>query len=400
MSATDTLILRTNEICLKGGNRSMFEKRLADDVADRLAAVGDFSVRRDQGNVFVFHAGPMTEAQLDAATEAVRTVFGVAWFLLASRCERDLGVIERVAAELLAAEGPTTFKVFATRSDKTFPLDSQEIAVRVGAHLFKNVPGATVDVHDPATRVMVQIDRDAAYVGVRRIEGSRGLPAGVTGRVAALLSGGIDSPVAAWKTMRRGCTPVFVHFHSYPYVGRASIEKVERLARILSVYDRKAVLYLVPIGDAQREITAKAGEPYRVLLYRRLMLRIAERIARREGARAIVTGDSLGQVASQTLENIAAVSAVASLPILRPLVGDDKEDIVVVAKRIGTYAVSIEPHDDCCTLFVPRKPATRSTAEALDAEEKTYDLDALIEEAIAKTERRMAAEPAKAAMVY
>ncbi|HTM68806.1 MAG TPA: tRNA uracil 4-sulfurtransferase ThiI [Candidatus Binatia bacterium] len=395
----DTILVRTSEICLKGGNRSMFEKRLADDIAVRLAPIGAFSVRRDQGNVIVRHDGPMTEAKIAAATETLGAVFGIAWFQFAARCARDLDAVKTAAAALLAAKAPTTFKVFATRSDKSFPLDSQEIAVEVGGHLFKNVPGAAVDVHDPATRVTVLIERDGAYVSADRIEGSRGLPAGVTGKVVALLSGGIDSPVAAWKAMRRGCTPVFVHCHSYPYVGRASIDKVERLAARLATFDRGAVLWLVPIGDAQREITAKASEPERVLLYRRLMLRIAERVARRERALAIVTGDSLGQVASQTLENIAAVSAVAGMPVLRPLAGEDKDDIVAAAKRIGTYAVSIEPHDDCCTLFVPRKPATRSTAAALDAQEAAYDLEALIGAALDKAERRVCAAPARVAVV-
>ena len=395
----DTILIRTSEICLKGGNRSMFEKRLADDIAARLASVGDFSVRRDQGNVVVRHEWPLTEEQVAAATAALGETFGVAWFQFAARCDRDLEAIKATAAPLLATKAPTTFKVFATRGDKTFPLDSQAIAVEVGGHLFKNVPGATVDVHEPATRVTVQIEHDGAFVSADRIEGSRGLPAGVTGKVVALLSGGIDSPVAAYKAMRRGCTPVFVHCHSYPYVGRASIDKVERLAARLASYDKNAVLWLVPIGDAQREITAKAGEPERILLYRRLMLRVAERIAKRERALAIVTGDSLGQVASQTLENIAAVSAVATMPVLRPLAGEDKDDIVVAAKRIGTYATSIEPRDDCCTLFVPRKPATRSTAAALDAQEAKYDLEALLSDALGKAERRVCAEPARAAVV-
>lgn len=396
----DTIIVRTSEICLKGGNRSMFEKKLAEAIAARLAPIGNFSVRRDQGNVVAAHEGPLSDVQAAAVSASLGDVFGIAWFQFAVRCAPDLDAVKAAATSLLAAKAPTTFKVFATRTDKTFPLDSQAIAVDVGGHLHQNVPGATVDVHDPATRVSVLLERDAAFVSVGREEGARGLPAGVTGKVVALLSGGIDSPVAAWKAMRRGCTPVFVHCHSYPYVGRASIDKVGRLAARLASFDRGAVLYLVPIGDAQREITAKAGEPARVLLYRRLMLRIAERIAERERALAVVTGDSLGQVASQTLENIAAVSAAARMPVLRPLAGEDKDDIVAMARRIGTYATSIEPHDDCCTLFVPRRPATRSTAAALDAEERKYDLDALIDAALAKAERRMAAETARAAMVY
>jgi thiamine biosynthesis protein ThiI len=276
--------------------------------------------------------------------------------------------------------------VFATRSDKSFPIDSQEIAREVGARILSSVPGLSVDVHGPRTRVMIEVGKGCAYVSADREEGAGGLPAGVAGKVVALLSGGIDSPVAAWKLMRRGCRPVFVHFHSYPYVSRESIDKVARLAAKLDAYAGGSTLLLVPIGDAQREITAKADESCRVLLYRRLMFRIAERIARRQGAHALVTGDSVGQVASQTLENIAAVSAAVAIPVFRPLVGDDKEDIVRVARRIGTYPISIEPHDDCCSLFVPQHPATRSDAARLDAEEGKYDAAALVEDALARAE--------------
>jgi len=200
--------------------------------------------------------------------------------------------------------------------------------------------------------------------------------------VVALLSGGIDSPVAAWKTMRRGCKAIFVHFHSRPFVGRASEDKARRLATILAGWQGESTLWSVAIGDAQREIMLKAAEPFRVLLYRRLMIRIAEKIAAREKALALVTGDSIGQVASQTLENIAAVSRAATLPILRPLVGDDKEDIVQVARRIDTYEVSIEDHDDCCSLFMPSNPATRASIKNLDIEEAKYDAEALAEAAL------------------
>lgn len=387
----DAIIIRTNEICLKGGNRGMFEKRLVDDVRGRLAAVGGFAVQRHQGNVIAVHDGPLTDAMIEAAREALRSAFGVAWIVFASRVPKDIDAVAAAAEEAIRAKAPTTFKVFASRSDKTFPMDSQEIAREIGSRLLGAVPGLAVDVHEPASRVMIEIGKECAYVSADREEGAGGLPAGVTGKVVAMLSGGIDSPVAAWKLMRRGCTPVFVHFHSYPYVGRASIDKVARLAARLRAYAGDAELFLVPIGDAQREITVKADESCRILLYRRLMLRIAERIARRERAHAIVTGDSVGQVASQTLENIAAVSSVAGMPIFRPLVGDDKEDIVRVARRIGTYPISIEPHDDCCSLFVPQHPATRADAARLDAEERKYDVAALVEGALARAEKAAAA---------
>lgn len=393
----DTIVLRTNEICLKGANRGLFEKRLTADVRGRLAVIGRFDVRRDQGNVLVRHDGPMTDAQASACATALADTFGVAWVVFGARVPKTLEAIKETAAALIATKAPATFKVFAKRGDKSFPHDSQHIARGVGAHLLETVPGLSVDVHDPAVRVAVDVGNAEAFVSVDRVQGAGGLPAGIAGKVVTMLSGGIDSPVAAWKVMRRGCTPVFVHFHSYPYVGRASVEKVRRLAATLDAWaGGGSVLYMVPIGDAQRDITAAAGESFRVLLYRRLMFRIAERIAAREKAHAVVTGDSVGQVASQTLENIAAVSAHARMPIFRPLIGDDKEDIVRVAKRIGTFETSIEPHDDCCSLFVPRHPATRATADVLDAEEAKYDPDAMAEAALAAAERVIVAAAAHA----
>lgn len=384
----DAIVLRTNEICLKGANRSHFEKRLVADVRRRLAAVGRFAVRSDQGSVVAQHDGPMTDAQVTASASALADTFGVAWIVLGTRAPRDLEAFKATAAALISTKAPATFKVFAKRSDKSFPHDSQHIAREVGAHLLETVPGLTVDVHEPAVRVTVDVGNAEAFVSVDRVPGAGGLPVGIAGKVVAMLSAGIDSPVAAWKTMRRGCKPVFVHFHSYPYVGRASIDKVRRLAARLDAWaGGGSVIYMVPIGEAQRDITAKAAESVRVLLYRRLMFRIAERVAKREKALAVVTGDSIGQVASQTLENIAAASAKTSLPILRPLVGDDKEDIVRVAKRIGTYATSIEPHDDCCSLFVPRHPATRASVQTLDAEEAKYEADAMADAALAAAER-------------
>jgi thiamine biosynthesis protein ThiI len=382
----DTIILRTNEICLKGRNRHLFERFLLNDVKARLAPIGDFKVRGDQGSVFVLHDGPMADAVAAACSEAVRTVFGVATILFAARVAKDIEAIGAAAEVLIAKRGKTTFKVFASRSDKTFPMQSMEIARTVGGRLLDNVSGLIVDVHDPKTNVTIEVAKEFAYVAVGREEGAGGLPGGVAGKVVAMLSGGIDSPVAAWKLMRRGCVPVLVHFHSYPYVGAESIDKVKRLAAKLDAFFPGLILHLVPIGDAQREITVKSDETLRVLLYRRLMFRIAEKIARREHAYAVITGDSVGQVASQTIENIAAVSAITTMPIYRPLIGDDKEDIVCVAKRIGTYATSIEPHDDCCTLFVPRRPATRAKAADLDIEEAKYDVNALVDAALAATE--------------
>jgi len=295
--------------------------------------------------------------------------------------------IEKTAAEVMGSLAGASFKVESRRGDKSFPVKSPEISRAVGASVLKLLPDRRVDVHAPGLTLEVEVHRDEAYAGAERVAGWGGLPVGTAGKVVSLLSGGIDSPVATWKTMRRGCQAVFVHFHSYPYVGRQSIDKVERLTRILGDYQGPTTLYLVPLADAQRLITDRCDPSLRIILYRRLMIRVAELAARAEKALGIVTGDSIGQVASQTLENLAVVSAAATLPVYRPLIGDNKEDISDWAKKIGTYAISIEPHDDCCSLFQPPRPATRATLAAVAKAESAYDPAGSAAAAWAKTEK-------------
>ncbi|MEY4723045.1 MAG: hypothetical protein RLZZ324_558 [Candidatus Parcubacteria bacterium] len=385
----DTIVIHPGELILKGGNRGRFEERLAQDIATRLRPLGGFKVSRRQGVISVSHAeGAFSPELRGAAHGIIERVFGVAGFQFGARCERSLDAIAAVAAAALAEKAPTTFKVWARRSDKTFPMDSQAIAVELGGRLLEAVPGTSVDVHAPQTEIHVAISDEGAFVSTNRFVAPGGLPSGISGKVATLLSGGIDSPVAAWKLARRGTESVFVHFHSYPHVGKESIGKVKRLAGILAQWQRGAVLHLVPLADIQREIVMKADPAMRVILYRRSMLRLAERIATVAGAQALVTGDAVGQVASQTLENLATVSAAVRMPLFRPLIGDNKEDIVGVARRIGTYETSIEPHDDCCSLFMPPRPATRSSAEQAEREEsKCAELRALEDAALAATER-------------
>lgn len=386
MAHLDSIIITTAELCLKGGNRSFFERHLMTNVRDRVASLGNFRFLKKQGSFALYHDGPIPPALVGAATEALKTVFGIGQFYFAARCSTDMETIKRTAAEMLAEKGTGSFKVETTRSDKKYPLKSPQISAEVGGHLMEHVDGVTVDVHSPASIVDVRIDTDFAMISAGRIACHGGLPTGVSGSVAVLLSGGIDSPVAAWKTMRRGCRAVFVHFHSYPYVGAASIDKVKRLVDVLDRFQLHSTLYLVPLSEAQREIAAKADPSMRIVLYRRMMLRIAERIGAKEGCQATVTGDSIGQVASQTLENMATVSAVAHMPIFRPLIGDDKNDIIDVARRIGTFETSIERQDDCCSMFMPPQPVIRSTIERAEREETKYDVDALVEDALEKTE--------------
>ncbi|MFA6603557.1 MAG: tRNA uracil 4-sulfurtransferase ThiI [Patescibacteria group bacterium] len=374
----DTIIIRTAEVCLKGGNRGLFEKQLLRNLRDRLAGLAELRWQRSQGHIAATAPGGLSAELAARLGERIRQVFGVANYSFAERCPADLAAIGALAAaKLQGASG--TFKVRARRSDKSFPLASPEIGARVGAAILEAHPELRVQMDDPDHLVQVDVEPGAALISAGRLSGPGGLPVGTAGRVMALLSGGIDSPVAAWKVMRRGCRVDLVHFHSYPYTGREAIDKARRLAAVLADWQGPTALWLVPIGDLQREIAVKTDQALRIILYRRSMIRLAEQAAKQTGALGLVTGDSIGQVASQTLENLATVSAVASLPIYRPLVGDDKQDISDQAKRIGTFGISIEPHADCCSLFQPDRPATRASAAFAAAEEAKFDLANLLE---------------------
>jgi thiamine biosynthesis protein ThiI len=364
----------------------MFEKQLLRNLQDRLAGLAELRWQRSQGHIAATAPNGVTEELAARLGERLRRVFGVANYSFAERCPADLAAMTELAvAKLQGASG--TFKVRAKRSDKAFPLTSPEIGAQVGAAILEAYPGLRVAMDDPDHLIQVDIEPGAALVSAGRLPGPGGLPVGTAGRVAALLSGGIDSPVAAWKVMRRGCRVDLVHFHSYPYTGREAIDKTRRLAQVLADWQGPTTLWLVPIGDLQREIAVKTDQSLRIILYRRSMIRLAEQAARKTGALGIVTGDSIGQVASQTLENLAAVTVAASMPIYRPLVGDDKQEIVETAKRIGTFNISIEPHADCCSLFQPDRPATRASAAFAAAEEAKIDLATLAEKAWAAAER-------------
>ncbi len=391
----DAVIIHTSELCLKGDNRHLFEKLLAGNIEAGLADLGDLKVSRQQGSFVLTGDGGIDEAPDGPLAGRLSRIFGLAHFSFAVRCAKDLGAIGAAAAGLAAKSGLSTFKIESRRSDKSFPLTSPEISRQVGGEVLQAVPGIKVDVHDPELTILVEVGPDRAYVSGNRLPGPGGLPSGVSGKVAALLSGGIDSPVAAWKLMRRGCRAVLVHFHSYPYVGPESMDKVKRLAAVLAGWQGGAELHLAPFADIQREIAAKTADPLRVVLYRRMMVRIAEALARRENCLGLVTGDSVGQVASQTLENLAAVTAAAGLPVYRPLIGDDKEEITALAKRIGTYGISIEPHDDCCSVFLPDRPATKTTIARVESEERKFDVAGLVAAALERTEK-LAVRPAGA----
>jgi tRNA uracil 4-sulfurtransferase len=379
----DLLLLHYHEIGLKGRNRPRFERALRDNLR---RALGDSAgrVRLVSGRVEIIEPKP-------DALEKVTRVFGVANVAPVLVAPADLDAIVSTAVDV-ARDADTltpfdTFEVRARRARTSFEATSQVVNETVGDAIRLGL-AKRVDLSHPDVSVRIEIVHDKAYVSAAKLRGPGGLPVGTAGPVVALLSAGIDSPVAAWRMMRRGADPIAVHFHGQPFTDRSSEQKVTQLIDVLGRWGYRRPWWSVPMGEAQREITLSAPSSLRVLLYRRLMVRVAEGLAARDGALAVVTGESLGQVASQTLENMAAVGAVATLPLLRPLVGTDKVEIIDEARRVGTYDVSASAHQDCCTLFEPRDPATHASAAELDEAEAAYDLAALVADCLERAERR------------
>jgi thiamine biosynthesis protein ThiI len=377
------LIGRYHEIALKGRN----QWRFVDQLKSNLRAVfADFKIGAMRGE------GPRLIVELPAeideevAAERAALLFGMQNFSLSRAIPRDIEEIKREAIAIARTHrGARSFRVRATRADKRFTLNSMEIDQAVGAAVKDDV-GLKVDLENPALVITVEILPDAAYVAAGKRPGAGGLPVGITGQGIALLSGGIDSPVAAYRMMRRGLRLDFVHFHSHPLVSAASREKAAELAEHLTRYEARSTLMLIAFADIQREIVARAPRPLRVVLYRRFMVRIAAALARRSGARALVTGESLGQVASQTLENMTVIEEAAGLPILRPLVGMDKNEIVDQARVLGTFETSIQPDQDCCSLFVPAHPETHANLDQVRAAESVLEVETMVAEAARKAE--------------
>jgi thiamine biosynthesis protein ThiI len=378
-------LVHYGEIGLKGKNRSFFEKKLAQNIKLSLKGMGCTEVRRIYGRILVMlHP----EANVAAIQERLGKVMGIAHFELALAAEPTINAIQDAALELVKGRQFKTLKVETKRANKRFPLTSPEVSATVGAHLL-NATGASADMHTPDLRCNIEIVDEAAYIYVDKIRGVGGLPVGASGKVLIMLSGGIDSPVAAWRMMKRGVKALFVHFYSYPYTDKASLEKVEELAEILATWNYRTQVYLVSFAEVQREIVTQTPAPFRVILYRRMMVRIAQQIAAAARAECLVTGESLGQVASQTLGNLRAIEEVAEIPILRPLIGDDKAEIMDLAERIGTFEISTLPHDDCCSLFVPKHPATNASLEAVQEAEAALDINALVKLAVESVEKKI-----------
>jgi len=372
-----SIVIHYQEIALKGRNRPWFIARLVRNVRDATRDLDVRDVRALMGRVEVVLGDA---GGYEAVRDRLATVFGIANFSRAGRAPLD---VDRIAAEILkdlGPDNPPTFRVSARRADKRFPLTSPQIEREVGGRI-KEARGWTVNLDEPALTIHVEALTDEAFYSFGKDSGPGGLPVGSSGRVVCLLSGGIDSPVAAWRMMRRGCRVLFVHFHSYPILSRASQEKAQQLARTLTRFQFRTKLFLVPFGDLQQRVVLAVAPPLRVVIYRRLMMRIAERIARSARAQALVTGDVVGQVASQTLENMAVIGRAVSLPVLRPLVGMDKEEIIAEAQRLATYPISIIPDQDCCTLFTPRHPATKARPEDVEQAESTLPIDEMVRQA-------------------
>jgi thiamine biosynthesis protein ThiI len=376
-----SVIIHYQEIALKGRNRPWFVERLLHNLRVATSDLGVQHVRTMMGRIeLVLH----DDSDWATLRERLSTTFGIANFSKAVHTSSNLDTLgERILADL-GDRSPESFAVAARRADKRYPISSPEIEQRIGARI-KMARGWRVDLSQPALTVHVEVLRDHAFYYFDKQRGPGGLPIGVGGRVACLMSGGIDSPVAAWRMMRRGCRVLFVHFHSYPILSRASQEKARELARLLTRFQFHSRLFLVPFGDLQQRIVLSVPPPLRVVMYRRLMLRIAERIARQERAQALITGEVVGQVASQTLENLAIIDSVASLPLLRPLIGMDKEEITMEAQRLGTYPISIIPDQDCCTLFTPRHPATKARRIDVEHAEAALAIDEMIAGAVDAT---------------
>jgi len=374
-----SVVVHYQEIALKGNNRPWFVARLARNLRTATRGVGVKEVRVLMGRIELVLE---ETAQWEAVRERVSRVFGVANFAQAATAPLDLAGIASAILEDLGDTNVATFRVSAKRADKRFPVTSPQIEREVGGRI-REARGWKVDLTRPELTIHVEALTDEAFYYFGKEPGAGGLPAGTSGRVACLLSGGIDSPVAAWRMMRRGCRVLFVHFHSYPILSRASQEKARELVALLTRYQYDSRLFLVPFGEIQQKVVLGVAPPLRVVIYRRLMMRIAEAIGRRHRAQALVTGDVVGQVASQTLENMAAINQVVTMPVLRPLVGMDKDEITAQAERLGTYPISIIPDQDCCTLFTPRHPATKARRIDVERAEEGLAIDEMVNQAVA-----------------
>ena len=378
----DIILLKQGEIVLKGLNKKYFEQRLAANAARRVKPYGQFHIYTIQSTIYV--EPQSDDCDMDGAFEVLKTVFGVVALTRAAACEKSAEAIAAKAIDYLggAMRAAKSFKVETRRSDKSFPMTSIQLSQYVGGELAEAFPDTAVDVHDPELTVHVEVRDLAAYVHSAPVPGAGGMPVGSNGSAVTLLSGGIDSPVSSYMIAKRGVRLIPLHFWAFPYTGVAAKEKVVALAQQLTAWCGRMRLCVVPFTHIQEEIRDKCPEEYFTIIMRRFMMRIADRIARDNGCGALVTGENLGQVASQTMAAMGVTQAVTTLPVLRPLIGFDKEEIIRLARRIGTFETSILPYEDCCTVFTPRHPALKPNLEKVEDAEAVLDVDTLVSEAV------------------
>ncbi len=376
----DHILVRFGELALKGKNRTQFEQRLQTNIRFALKDHPSCRVKRTYGRIIV----QLNGADATKVSEKLQKVFGISSFSLAMVAPNQMEAIKDAALEaFLQHEGEKrTFKVSSRRSYKAFPMRSAELNPEIGAHILRNTEDVTVDVHHPDVEVNVEVREQGTYITCGRIKGRGGLPVGTAGKVALMLSGGIDSPVAGYLAMKRGAELEAVHFHSPPYTNERARKKVEDLTHILTAFGGPITLHIVPFTNLQTTIHQHVPSNYAMTIMRRMMLRITERIAHQRGMKAIVNGESLGQVASQTLESMYTINEVTNMPILRPLVSMDKQEVIDISQEIGTYETSILPYEDCCTIFLPPNSVTKPRREKANQAEQSFSFEPLIEETL------------------
>lgn len=382
---SDIILLKLGEIVLKGLNRRTFEDKLLRIIRYSIADCGKFNTRIAQSTIYIIPEGSF---DFDKALDKLRKIFGIVSIVLCKQTDKNIESIEKTAETYLYDKlvSAKTFKCNAKRSDKAFPMKSPEICATVGEYLLDKFPNLSVDVNNPDVTVNIEIRDFAAYVHSGRIHGAGGMPIGSNGKAMVLLSGGIDSPVAAYMTAKRGVELEAVHFYSHPYTSERAKEKVIKLARIVAQYAGSYKMHIVHFTNPQLEIYEKCPDDETTIIMRRVMMKVAERISEQRKCLALVTGESIGQVASQTIQALAVTDAATELPVIRPLIGMDKEEIVTIAHKIGTFDTSILPYEDCCTVFVPKHPKTKPKLQPILKSESVLDMEKIIEECVSNVE--------------
>lgn len=378
----EVILIKNGELALKGLNRSTFEDILVKNIRRRLKSAGDFDYIKSQSTIII---EPKDEnCDFEAAQEAVRRIFGIAGFSRAAAVEKDFDKVIEISGAYLeeALKNAKTFKVEAKRSDKKFPLTSPEISREMGGHLLSVYPHLKVDVHNPEVTVMVEVRDKYIFLHGTQIKGAGGMPVGTGGKAGILISGGIDSPVAAWMMAKRGIELTAIHFASPPYTSKRAEMKVVTLLEKVAKYSGRMTMFTVPFTEIQEQIKDNCPEELFTLIMRRAMMKAAEKIARKENCQALITGESVGQVASQTIYALACTDAAANMPVFRPLIGMDKDEIIEISRKIDTFETSILPYEDCCTVFTPKHPKTRPNLGDIEKAEQLIPLEELVEKAV------------------